>query len=189
MNQDQFYAIRQTRAWLKQKPLDLDTETTGFSRHDEVIDLTLIDSSNSQALIDTLIRPTVLINSKAQDIHGITDAHVANMPSFAEMLPKLTGLVKGRLVLAWNYSFDLRLLQQSAAAHQLKLPYIDIRCTMRLYTLFHGEKQTLSNAAQQLSLAVPADLHRAAADAQLCRHIVEAMAATRLPGETKAALQ
>ncbi len=184
MNQDQFYAVRQARAWLEEKPLYLDTETTGFSVHDVVINLALINS-NSQALIDTLIRPTVPISDKAAAIHGLTDANVAHMPSFAEMLPKLTKLVKRRLILIYNSTFDLRLLEQSAEAHRARLPSIRAACVMRLYSQFHGEKATLTKASQQLSLELPADLHRAAADARLCREIVMAMAATPLPGERR----
>lgn len=187
MNQDQFYAVRQARAWLKEKPLFLDTETTGFSVHDVVINLALINS-NGQALIDTLIRPTVPISDKAAAIHGIKNSDIqASTPSFNEILPKLTRLTKDRLILIYNADFDLRLLRQSAEKYGGKtLPYIyNVACAMRLYAQFYGEKQTQQNAARQLSLELPANLHRAAADAKLCREIVMAMAATPLPEEKR----
>ncbi len=194
MNQDQFYAVRTARAWLKNQPLYLDTETTGLGNNDEIIDLALINS-DGKTLIDTLIRPTVPISPSATAIHGITDADVADAPSFAEILPKLTELTEpttGRLVLIYNASFDLRMLQQSASAHQLKLPYINADCVMMKYAQLHSKWtsyrnsykwQSQANAAKQLGLNVPPDLHRAAADAQLCRAIVEAMAAVKLPGD------
>jgi len=65
---------------------------------------------------------------------------------------------------------------------------------MELYAEFYGDWndyhksyrwQSQEKAARQLGLKIPADLHRAAADANLCRLIVEAMAATRLPGESR----
>lgn len=189
MNQDQFYAVRQARAWLEEKPVYLDTETTGLSSTDEIIEIALIDDQEGTLIV---VKPTVPISAAASDIHGLTDADVAHMPSFAEMLPKLAKLVKRRLILIYNSTFDLRLLEQSAEAHRARLPSIRAACVMRLYAWFHGERndhrqsykwQSQANAARQLNLELPADLHRAAADARLCKAIVEAMAATPLPGE------
>lgn len=193
MNQDQFYAIRDARAWLAQKPLYLDTETTGLSNFDEIIDLALIDSDGTE-LINTLIRPTVPIHAKATEVHHISNEDIVDAPGFNEIMINLVKLTEDRLVLIYNTDFDQRMLRQSAAAYKLKKPcvFCKVHCAMKLYAQFFGEWnnhhqnykwQSQANAAEQLGLNVPADLHRAAADAQLCRQIVEAMAATPLPGE------
>jgi len=181
MNQNTFYAVRQARAWLEQSPLFLDTETTGLSSTDGIIDLALIDHDNT-ALIETLIRPTAPISQIASEIHHIRDEDVIDAPSFGEVLINLTKLTKGRLVLIYNATFDLRMLRQSATAHRARLPYINAGCVMRLYTEFHGKKTALGEASLNFGV-VGCDLHRAAVDARLCREIVLAVAATQLPGE------
>lgn len=184
MTRDKIHAISQARAWLKQQPLFLDTETTGLRNFDEIIDLALIDSDGA-VLIDTLIRPTTPIDARATAIHGITNEDIVDAPGFDEIIVNLVKLTENRLVLIYNASFDQRLLRQSAAARRLGKPFAfcQVACTMRLYTEFHGEKQPLGKAAQHLGIELPPDLHRAAADAMLCREIVEAMAAVKLPGE------
>ena len=88
MNQEQFYAIRTARALLAQKPLYLDTETTGLSNFDEIIDLTLIDSDGT-TLINTLIRPTVPIDARASEIHGITNEDIIDAPGFNDVTVNL----------------------------------------------------------------------------------------------------
>jgi len=184
MHQHQLHAIRQARAWLEQKPLYLDTETTGLSSTDQIIDLALIDHDGT-VLIDTLIRPTIPISDGSEAIHRISNEMIVGAPGFDQIIVNLINLTQDRLVLIYNAQFDQRLLRQSAAAYRLKAPavYAGVHCAMKLYVMLHGKKQTLANAARQLGLTVPADLHRAAADAELCRRIVEAMAATPLPGE------
>ena len=93
MNQDQFYAVRQARAWLEKKPLFLDIETTGFDINTEVINLALIDS-DGQALINTLIRPTIPIPEEAAVIHGIHNDDIVDAPAFSEVLINLATLTE-----------------------------------------------------------------------------------------------
>ena len=174
MTPNKIHAIRTAQEWLSQRPLYLDTETTGLGSKDQVIELALIDS-DGKALINTFIQPTVEINPKTTEIHGITMNDVAGVPLFINVLPTLAKLVKGRLVLIYNADFDLRLLKQSATAHKTALPPLEARCVMRAYAQFYGEKQSLGNAAFNCGF-VGCDLHRSAVDAELCRRIVETMA-------------
>lgn len=188
MRTDKIETIKVVREWLDQKPLYLDTETTGLSNSDQVIELALIDHDGTP-LINTLVQPTVEIDPGAEAIHGIHAEDVAGAPTFAGVLPALVRLTKDRLVLIYNADFDLRILRQSAAAHGITLPAIEARCAMTAYAAFYGEWnsyhrnykwQAQRKAAAQLGLDLPDDLHRAAADAMLCWAIVEAMAATAI---------
>lgn len=178
-------AARTARSWLKRKPVYLDTETTGLGRWDQIVDLALIDY-DGVILIDTLVQPTKPIDPGAEAIHGISNEAVADAPPFSEVACELSRLTEDRLVLIYNATFDLRLLAQSAGAWQVNLPIIIYAsCVMEVYAKFYGEWnryhsnytwQSQAKAARQLGLDVPADLHRALADAQLCRLIVEGMA-------------
>jgi len=191
VKQDKIEAIEIARDLIKLNPVYLDTETTGLDDQAEVIDLAVVDNDGSK-LIKTLIRPTGPIPSAASKIHGIIDDDVIYAPAFPEVLPNLRAFT-GRLIVIYNRDYDLRVLSQSAKAHKAE-PWAPLEtvCAMELYAQYYGHWddhrrsyrwQKQSNAARQLGLDIPDDLHRAAADADLCRRIVEAMASTPLPGE------
>lgn len=194
MTPDKHHAIGTAQAWLKEKPLYLDTETTGLGSKDQIVEIALLDHDGTP-LLNTLVQPTVEISPKAAAIHGLSMADVASAPLFGEVLPALINLTQDRLVIIYNAAFDRRLLRQSAKAHQIRQPCVksDVVCAMAAYAQYYGEWnqwsssyrwQSQANAAKQLGLELPADLHRAAADADLCRRIVEAMAATEIEGVT-----
>ena len=69
-------AVQFARNILQQKPVYLDTETTGLSSIDEVIELTIVDHDGS-LLFSRLFRPLQPIPRQAQLIHHITDQMVA----------------------------------------------------------------------------------------------------------------
>lgn len=186
-------AIKTARSWLELKFQALDTETTGLRGNAEIVDLALI-GPDGEVLINTLVRPTSPIPAEATKIHGITNEMVIDAPAFSEIMPNLIKLTQDKLVVIYNAEFDQRMLRQSAAANNIKNPCVksDVVCAMTLYAQFYGDWngyrgnykwQSQANAAKQLGIEVPDGLHRAAADAQLCRLIVEAMAATRIPGD------
>ena len=181
-------AIQTARAWLDRKPYYLDTETTGLRGDAEIVDLALIDH-DGKTLIDTLIRPTSPMPAEATKIHGITNEMVADAPGFSEIVLDLIVLTKDKLVVIYNASFDQRMLHQSAQANKIEQISVklDVVCAMKLYAQFYGDWndyrrnykwQKQANAARQLGIKAPDDLHRAAVDAELCRLIVKGMAAT-----------
>lgn len=179
---------RWARQWLDRDPLFLDTETTGIDNRAEICEIAVVGADGT-SLVDTLVRPTGSIPSGAQQVHGITDDDVRDSPTFAEVAPSLREILDGREVVIYNADYDVRLMRQSAQA--LRLPRQTwngpptFRCAMRLYAEHHGDwnpsKQSYAwqkqhVAARALGLALPDDLHRARADAELCRRIVCALA-------------
>ncbi|MHC4413639.1 MAG: 3'-5' exonuclease [Planctomycetota bacterium] len=186
-------AIRAARKIVASVPVYLDTETTGLGSDAQVIDIALIDTDGTE-LINTLVRPTIPISIEATRIHGITNEDVATAATFGQILPNLNSY-NDRLIVIYNKSYDLRLCNQSAKANKIE-PWAppETICAMELYAEFYGDWndyhesyrwQKQSDAARQLGIEIPADLHRGAADANLCRLIIEAMAATPLPGEAR----
>ena len=174
--------------WLDRDPLFLDTETTGLDDHAEICEIAVLDADGT-SLVDTLVRPTGPIPDGARQVHGITDDDVRDAPTFAEIAPWLRDVLDGREVVIYNADYDVRLLRQSAQA--LKLPRQTwngpptFRCAMRLYAEYHGDWNSSKRsyawhkqhaAARALGLALPDDLHRARADAELCWRIVRKIA-------------
>lgn len=118
----------------------LDTETTGLGESDEIVQIALVDGQG-QAVLNQLIRPSIPIPPGAARIHGITDADVVNSPVFSSLYIKLSSLLAGETVIAYNMDFDWRMLQQTVARY--RLPGIRVGkldCAMKQYAKFKGKR-------------------------------------------------
>lgn len=119
----------------------LDTETTGLGPGAEVVQVSVIDALGN-VLLDTLVKPCDPIPPEAIEIHDITNERVATAPAFPEIYPRLLETLKGKYVVIYNASFDIRILNQSLHRHGLSLPTIPIflyTCAMDWYAPFYGE--------------------------------------------------
>jgi len=112
---------RQARAWLEANALILDTETTGLGDDAEVVELTVIDCAGA-VLLDTLVRPSGPVPAEAAAIHGITDAMLAEAPTWSEIHARFCDLVEGRQVVIYNHEFDVRVIGQTARRYGLPAP-------------------------------------------------------------------
>ncbi|MCK6373651.1 MAG: 3'-5' exonuclease [Aquabacterium sp.] len=184
---------RQARAWLEANALILDTETTGLGDDAEVVELAVIDCAGA-VLLDTLVRPSGPVPAEAAAIHGITDAMLAEAPTWSEIHARFCDLVEGRQVVIYSREFDTRVITQTARRYGLPAPQgfdlvLDpgrIHCAMQAYARFHGEWnvekgqyrwQKLSAAAAQQGVTVT-NAHRALGDCLMTLGVVRAMAST-----------
>ena len=184
---------RQARAWLEANALILDTETTGLGDDAEVVELAVIDCAGA-VLLDTLVRPSGPVPAEAAVIHGITDAMLADAPTWSEIHDRFCDLVEGRQVVIYNHEFDVRVINQTARRYGLQAPQgfdlvlggSAVHCAMQAYAGFYGawnaEKgryrwQKLSTAAQQQGVTVE-NAHRALGDCLMTLGLVRAMAST-----------
>lgn len=163
----------------------LDTETTGLDDGAEVVDIAIIDR-NGDVLLDTLVRPSDMIPSAATDIHGIDDPAVADAPTWDSVYP-LVGRILDRHgpVVVYNAEFDQRVLSRMNRVNGLPDFDVDWHCAMKRFAEFAGEWHPrhetwrwhkLEVALQMTGRPAPSVRHRALADADSCRQIVEAMA-------------
>ena len=184
---------RQARAWLEANALLLDTETTGLGDDAEVVELAVIDCAGA-VLLDTLVRPSGPVPAEAAAIHGITDAMLADAPTWSEIHDRFCDLVEGRQVVIYSREFDVRVINQTARRYGLQAPQgfdlvLDpgsIHCAMQAYAEFRGEWsaekgryrwQKLSAAAEQQGVTVT-NAHRALGDCLMTLGVVRAMAST-----------
>lgn len=119
----------------------LDTETTGTSDSDEIVQVAIL-SFDGKALLDTLVRPTQPIPFEATAIHGITNEDVEDAPLFPVVYAKIEKIIAGKTVVIYNAQFDVRLIQQSLAKHNLvpvALNLDDVDCAMLMYSAWVGE--------------------------------------------------
>ncbi len=116
----------------------LDTETTGLYDA-EIVEIAII-SHTGEALLNTLVKPTIPIPAEAAAIHGITDEMVAEAPTFPEICPRIAEVLSDKRVLIYNAEFDVGILNYCQNLH--KLPILDIRyrseCLMEWASQWQG---------------------------------------------------
>lgn len=159
----------------------LDTETTGLSDTDTIVDIALVDIDEN-VIFQSLVNPNKPIPKSATAVHGITDDMVADAPSFTDIYQHIDELCKGKTVVMYNANFDLRMIGQS---YQRFLPQ-RYHCLMIEYAKHWGDWdyhhqsykwQKLINACTQQQIQILDVIpHRAVGDAILtarlykCRH-------------------
>ncbi len=174
-------AIAQAQIELNRQPVYLDTETTGLGDADQIVEIGIVDGEGS-VLFESLVKPIGRMTPDAMRVHHITDAMVANAPTWKEVWPQVEAVLTGRRIGIYNADFDLRMLRQSHRAHQLpwQPQAVSSFCIMKLYARFRGERNyrtgdfrwhSLDEAGYQCRIDLP-NAHRAAADALLARAIL-----------------
>lgn len=90
----------------------IDTETTGFSKHDRVVEIACVTVVGGEIVdeYDTLVQPNRDLG--AVHIHGITPEMVQTAPTFDQVLPDIAARIDGAVLAAHNISFDVRMLAQ-----------------------------------------------------------------------------
>jgi DNA polymerase-3 subunit epsilon len=167
----------------ERETLLLDTETTGLDDQDEVIQVAIVDM-HGNALLHTLVRPTVPVGTEARAIHGITDEVLAQAPSFSHLYETIAVLLGNRSVLAYHADFDRRLLAQTCAKYGL--PPFEVAawdCVMERYACFWGKRdkaghytpQSLATACAQQGIDVHGN-HDAVQDCLLTLALIKAVA-------------
>ncbi|WP_125778274.1 3'-5' exonuclease [Antribacter gilvus] len=145
----------------------LDTETTGLDGY--LVEVAVIDAATGETLLDTLVQPGAEVEDGAREVHGITDADLADAPTFAEVLPDLAAAVGDRVVLAYNADFDRTVLRRHAKRDGLRLGELARAerwdCLMEWYTDWLGEDRWVPLGGG----------HRALGDCRAARKILQKM--------------
>ncbi len=162
--------------------LVLDTETTGLETDDEVISVAVV-TATGEVLFNERVRPTQRIQPGASAVHGITNDMLADVAAFTEVYPRLSEVLAGWRILAYNAEFDHRMLRQTCERYGL--PAIEVKwdCVMELYAAAYNRWSnqvgfvwcTLGDACFREGVSVDG-FHTACADAQATRLLVLAVA-------------
>ncbi|MDZ5697406.1 DNA polymerase III subunit epsilon [Chelativorans sp. M5D2P16] len=105
-----------------------DTETTGLdSREDRVIELGCVELDNRFPTGRTLhlfINPEGRpVHPDAHAVHGISDADLADKPTFAEILEDFLAFIEDAKLIAHNANFDIGFI--NAEFDRLGQPFVD----------------------------------------------------------------
>lgn len=182
----------------------LDTETTGLGYDSRIVEIAVTTAAGT-VLLDTLLNPGSPIPAGATAIHGITDAMVADAPTFSQVLPRLTEALAGRRIVIYNRAYDTGRLRwelhlhhtrstvdltkhprHSDRRHPAAQAWLDAQqweeCAMEQYAAFYGAWHSYWGNYTWRPLGGG---HRALGDCQMVITRLEEMAACPNPFDTK----
>ena len=152
----------------------VDFETTGLGINAEIVEAAIVDN-RGDALLQTLVRPRTAPEPGASRVHGLHAPALRNEPRFEQIYEVLARLLIGRMVIAYNATFDQQVLTHTCQA--AGLPEIDCtwECAMLRYEQWRGFRASLATACEIESIAA-APRHRALPDARLVWSLIRRMA-------------
>jgi DNA polymerase-3 subunit epsilon len=170
---------------LGKHPVYLDTETTGVSPMDIVIEVAVLDSDGS-VLLESLVKSPKPIPPDATRVHGINDIHLISAPEWTTVWPQLMEVLNGRVLAIYNAEFDIRMLRQTCGLNGVRWepPYAQQFCIMKLFAQYYGDWnasrrsyswKSLDFAGKHFNLPEP-NSHRARQDTLLSKLVLEAIA-------------
>lgn len=170
---------------LDQKPVYLDTETTGLKTTDEIVEISIIDHDGS-VIFSSFVKPSQQIPGDAEIIHGITNTMVSGAKTWPYLWgTEIRSLLFGRLIAAYNSPFDQRMMEQSMLRYKVpwreKMKFLDV---MTLFSEYRGEWDPIRNSMRMFKLEdagaffnIPLpNAHRSTADALLTRAVLHCIA-------------
>lgn len=121
-----------------EKAVVIDTETTGLTYADEIIEVAVLSTAGA-VLLHSLVKPSCPIPAAATEINHITDEMVVNAPTWAEVYPRLMEILSDKKWIGWKSEFDARLITQSCLINGL---YDDLSPAQLLaeYERIHGSQ-------------------------------------------------
>ncbi len=170
----------------------VDLETTGATASiDRITEIGIVqlDPDGHVREWQQLVNPGVPIPPFIAQLTGISNAMVANAPSFREIADEALSRLEGRIFLAHNARFDYGFLRQEFGRLEIDFR-APVRCTVKLSRALFPEhrKHSLDALIERHRLHAD-DRHRALADAQLIYQFWQKILEQPGPDEVMARLE
>ena len=146
-----------------------DTETTGLfpDQGDEIVQIAAVRIVNGRRLrgeqFDMLVNPGRPIPASSTEVHGITEAMVANAPGIAEAGRRFHEFAQGAVLIAHNAPFDMQFLRRAEPliGEWFDHPVLD---TVLLSAVVYGPHEThsLDALAHRLGITIPEEARHTA---------------------------
>ena len=153
----------------------LDTETNGLGG--ERCELTevgavLVGGGELHEEWGSLVGVANPLGRYIQRFTGISQAMVDTAPAPEDVLPRLAAQLRGRVLVAHNARFDVRVLRQAFARAALEWPDPPVICTVQLARRFAPLQRRRGLATLAGALGIDVDeVHRALPDARTCARV------------------
>ncbi|WP_149589538.1 3'-5' exonuclease [Tabrizicola flagellatus] len=149
-----------------------DSETTGLNprQGDEIVQLAAVRIVNGRRVegevFDTLVNPGRPIPAVSTEVHGITDAMVADAPGVEDVVARFHKFAEGAVLIAHNAPFDMEFLRRVEGKLGLRfdMPVLD---TVLLSAVVYGQHEvhSLDALSHRLGITIPEeDRHTALGD-------------------------
>lgn len=122
----------------KDKYLIMDTETTGLDYDDQIVEIAICDMDGN-ALLNTKVFTEKPISVEASNVNGIYNEQLKGKPTISEINNNILDIIKDKIVLIYNSSFDERMLYQSGFEGK-----INTKCLMYLYMSYINSDRWIS---------------------------------------------
>lgn len=161
----------------------LDTETTGLSYNHQVIEICILDKYGN-ILLETYVKPKRKMGqyNQAVSVHGITNEMLENAPTWDTIHQQVCEILKGKIVVTYNATFDLRLIEQTMAKYNLTMPDCTFECAMNVYTAYsmiekneEPQRYKLMDACANLGIVPSGQIHRAYTDCKMTLDLLKAI--------------
>lgn len=139
-----------------------DTETTGLNprQGDEIVQLAAVRIVNGRRVegevFDSLVNPGRLIPAVSTEVHGITDAMVADAPRVEDVVRRFHKFAEGAVLIAHNAPFDMEFLRrvEGKLGVTFDMPVLD---TVLLSAVVFGQHEvhSLDALSHRLGITIP----------------------------------
>lgn len=146
-----------------------DSETTGLNprQGDELVQLAAVRIVNGRRVegevFDTLVNPGRPIPVVSTEVHGITDAMVANAPGVTDVVRRFHKFAEGAVLIAHNAPFDMEFLrrQEGRIGLSFNMPVLD---TVLLSAVVYGQHEvhSLDALTHRLGITIPEEARHTA---------------------------
>jgi DNA polymerase-3 subunit epsilon len=153
----------------------LDTEATGGAFQDEIFEIAIVRVYDGKVLFNQLFKPLRPVSWHSTKVHNFTTKDLKDYPKFVDYWDEIRNLLIGVPVLAFNSSFDKRLIEQTCARYELQYPELIWDCVMKRYGQFVRRRTGLSLSKVCEELGITGGTHRAKEDALAAARIVWSM--------------
>ncbi len=146
-----------------------DLETTGLSsRRDRIVQIGLIKLYPDGKVTEweSMVQPGIPIPAETTAVHGITDADVADAPTFAALAPKLAAGFANVDVAGFNLKFDLAFFDEAFKRAGVRNPLAQARVVDAFRIFQHQEPRTLTAAFKFYLAETRTGAHNALLDAR-----------------------
>jgi DNA polymerase-3 subunit epsilon len=146
-----------------------DSETTGLNprQGDEIVQLAAVRIVNGRRVegevFDTLVNPGRAIPPVSTEVHGITDAMVADAPPVLDVVRRFHKFAEGAVLIAHNAPFDMEFLRrvEGQLGVTFDMPVLD---TVLLSAVVYGQHEvhSLDALSHRLGITIPEEARHTA---------------------------
>ena len=156
----------------------IDLETTGINvSSDRIVEISVlkINPNGIEEWMISRINPEMPIPPKSTEIHGITDADVANAPKFREIAKNLATFLEGSDLAGFNaIKFDIPVLAEEFLRVNIDFNFLE-RKYVDVQVIFHKKEQRTLTAAYKFYCGKELEnAHSSKADTQATYEVLQA---------------